>query len=127
MYAIRSYYVFLLVMAFAVPMLQGQIVSFMNNLPKYVASFQEKASCIIEFAKQHVASSKIDGLLDNATQYSGQIVKWVGKILGGLVSGSVAFFSILSLLVITPVVAFYMLRDWDKMVAKIDELIPRNA
>ena len=30
----------------------------------------------------------------------------------------------MSLLLITPVVAFYMLRDWDKFIAKVDSLLP---
>ncbi len=34
--------------------------------------------------------------------------------------------NVISLLVVTPVVAFYMLYDWDNMVAKIDGWLPRK-
>ena len=37
-----------------------------------------------------------------------------------------ALFSIVSLFVVTPVVAFYMLLDWDRMVAKVDSWVPRD-
>ncbi len=37
-----------------------------------------------------------------------------------------AIVDVISLLVVTPVVAFYMLLDWDRMVAKVDQWIPRD-
>ncbi len=44
--------------------------------------------------------------------------------LRSLASGGAAIFGFLSFLVVTPVVAFYMLLDWDKMVATIDSWLP---
>ena len=41
-------------------------------------------------------------------------------------SSGVALFSIAGLFVVTPVVAFYMLLDWDRMVAKVDSWVPRD-
>jgi len=41
-------------------------------------------------------------------------------------SSGVALFSIAGLFVVTPVVAFYMLLDWDRMVATIDGWVPRD-
>ncbi|MGO7427361.1 AI-2E family transporter, partial [Rhizobium ruizarguesonis] len=37
-----------------------------------------------------------------------------------------AIVDVISLLVVTPVVAFYILLDWDRMVAKVDQWIPRD-
>ena len=37
-----------------------------------------------------------------------------------------ALFNIAGLFVVTPVVAFYMLLDWDRMVAKVDSWVPRD-
>ena len=41
-----------------------------------------------------------------------------------LASGGAAIFSFLSILIVTPVVAFYMLVDWEKMLATIDGWTP---
>jgi predicted PurR-regulated permease PerM len=46
--------------------------------------------------------------------------------MGSLVAGGLAIFDIIATLVLTPVVAFYMLRDWDNMVAKVDSWLPRR-
>ncbi|TIP68886.1 MAG: AI-2E family transporter, partial [Mesorhizobium sp.] len=38
----------------------------------------------------------------------------------------VALVSVVSLFVVTPVVAFYMLLDWDRMVTIVDSWVPRD-
>lgn len=48
----------------------------------------------------------------------------VGTLLESLWAQGAAFFNFLALMVIMPVVAFYMLRDWDNMVAMIDSWLP---
>ena len=42
----------------------------------------------------------------------------------GLLQSGVALLNIVSLLFVTPVVTFYMLRDWDRMVARIEASVP---
>ncbi len=49
-----------------------------------------------------------------------------GELVNGLVSSAVGLINILVLLVVVPVVAFYMLLDWDNMTAKIDSMLPRD-
>jgi predicted PurR-regulated permease PerM len=57
---------------------------------------------------------------------AGKLTDWLGRVAGSLVSGGVAFISFLALFVVTPVVAFYMLLDWDRMVAHVDGWLPRE-
>jgi predicted PurR-regulated permease PerM len=54
----------------------------------------------------------------------GQGAAWFGRFLQSLWSGGQAIISIFALLVVTPVVAFYLLVDWDRMVATIDAWVP---
>jgi len=54
----------------------------------------------------------------------GQGAAWFGRFLQSLWSGGQAIISIFALLVVTPVVAFYLLIDWDRMVTKIDGWVP---
>ncbi|WP_375255367.1 AI-2E family transporter [Yoonia sp.] len=49
-----------------------------------------------------------------------------GELLNGILSSALGLINILVLLVIVPVVAVYMLLDWDNMTAKIDEMLPRD-
>jgi len=47
-------------------------------------------------------------------------------VLQSLWSGGVAFVGAMAAIVVTPVVAFYLLLDWDNLVKRVDELIPRR-
>ena len=47
-----------------------------------------------------------------------------GTLVEGVLSSALSLLNILLLVFIVPVVAFYLLLDWDDMVARIDELLP---
>ena len=49
---------------------------------------------------------------------------WLAAFLRSLWSGGQALISVFSLLVVTPVVAFYLLCDWDRVIATVDSWIP---
>ena len=60
---------------------------------------------------------KPDGKGAESHRHATQAIKWAGGMAGQLVQGGIAVFNILSLIFITPVVTFYLLRDWDRIVA----------
>jgi len=49
-----------------------------------------------------------------------------GEFLGTILSSAMSVINVLFLLVVVPVVAFYLLMDWDRMVAAIDRMLPRD-
>jgi predicted PurR-regulated permease PerM len=51
---------------------------------------------------------------------------WITTFLKSLWSGGQALISVLSLVVVTPVVAFYLLYDWHRMIITVDTWIPRH-
>jgi predicted PurR-regulated permease PerM len=61
-----------------------------------------------------------------AKSYAGDAAKWVAGLLTRIWTGGLAIVNLVSLVVVTPVVAFYLLNDWDRIVARIDGLLPRD-
>ena len=49
-----------------------------------------------------------------------------GELLNTVLSSALSVINVVMILVIAPVVAFYLLLDWDNMVARIDDLLPRD-
>lgn len=49
-----------------------------------------------------------------------------GDLLNGVLSSALSLINMLVLVVVVPVVTFYLLLDWDKLVARIDDLLPRD-
>ncbi len=108
------------------PALKDQLVGFLERLPTYV---DRGWSVAVPLIQQVMAAVPGDGTADVAQLAAGSadyVIAWLGGMARGLVEGAGAFFNVLALLMITPVVAFYLLRDWDRMVGKVTEWLPRR-
>jgi predicted PurR-regulated permease PerM len=112
------------VMAVA-PVLADQFAAFAKNLPRYVAKLQ---SLVSDPSRPWL--TKIFGggnLPDPGKSIETLVTQGSGFIAGfvtSLWSGGRAVFSVLSLLIVTPVVAFYLLCDWERLVRTVDGWIP---
>jgi len=106
------------------PILEAQVGRFVEQLPRYVARVRDIVQPIIQDVMQDVGARGKAEAAQAVGSVADQAFGVVGGVLGGLWSGGMLLFNLLSLLVITPIVAFYLLRDWDVMLARIDALLP---
>ncbi len=67
-----------------------------------------------------------DKIKSAISEHMGQAGDIVGVVLSQATASSLALVGFLANLVLIPVVAFYLLRDWDIMLAKIRSLLPRD-
>ena len=56
-----------------------------------------------------------------------EALTWLALLVQSLITSSLAILNILSLVIVTPIVTFFLLRDWEKMVAVIDSYLPRPS
>jgi predicted PurR-regulated permease PerM len=115
-----------LVLVLLVPVLANQLAAFIDNLPHYVEQLQGLFGSFLEsrFARYvGVDSQSIRGSLSGIMT---QGAAWLSTLVKSLWNGGRALLDIMSLFVVTPVVAFYLLYDWDRMVARVDDLLPRD-
>jgi predicted PurR-regulated permease PerM len=127
-------FVLILISILIVPVLWRQLESFIEALPAYAVKLQELISGEIGRLSREYGGGLIDKLglgkdagaeLATATNdLVAQAAKWAASFLNSLLTRGAALINLISLLVVTPVVTFYMLLDWDRMVATIDGLIP---
>ena len=108
------------------PLLQGQLIGFFQKIPTLIENFEAWLAPLKETLSERIPSEKLEELSEASKSYGGALVKWLGGLLKGLWQGGLALFNAVSLLLITPVVSFYLLRDWDKVVAKVDSWLPRE-
>ena len=106
------------------PLVQAQVVELVSSLPSYVEKLHQELWPRIKDVLEHVPAVDMTKLQDSFSQYTNDIVNFIGKVLGQVVTGSMALFDILALLVLTPVVAFYLMRDWPEMLAKVNSYLP---
>lgn len=119
--------VFVLGAILLVPLLGGQVFAFIQRLPGYVTRLQELVMTPENKEwLQRIIGDRLPDLQKSVGDFVGQGASWLGAFLLSLWSGGRAIISVFALLVITPVVAFYILYDWHKMVNKVDAWLPRE-
>ena len=109
------------------PLLQAQVVSLASLLPDLVEKARAYAQPFLDRLQADLTPDALDRLKAAAGSYAGAAIKWFSGLIGGLWKGGLAFFSLMSLVIITPVVAFYLLRDYDRVVEWVDSYLPRDA
>jgi len=118
---LAAFLIFVLLVLLVIPTLVTQVSGLIEaapGMPDQLKSFLE---------------TNFPALLDEQSTVYKQLVKIGeliqskgGELLGGVLNSAAGLLNVLVLLVIVPVVAFYLLLDWDNMVARIDDLIPRE-
>ncbi|WP_196240426.1 AI-2E family transporter [Dyella choica] len=107
-----------------VPLIVRQIENLVLNFPHYVEWGRDRALPWVQ-AKLHLDPKAFDTdrLVDQIKQHIGSI----GTVLGKISRSGVSVVAWLTNLLLIPVVWFYLLRDWDRLVAWIDRMLPRSV
>ena len=118
--------VFVGVLVILIPVFVNELAAFAAQIPEYTKrlkafyfDIQEQWFGALEPEDKQRLQTVITGLAE-------QLARWGATTASSLVSGSFALFNFLSLLLITPVVTFYLLKDWDKIVAIVEKSLPRD-
>ena len=115
---------FLLCIFIIVPIVQKQLSIFIANLPVYAGLLWSKIEPYAMELKRLFPKQAGDLHQTVSEHISGGFRLLLGTARKVL-SGSMAFINLLSLLLITPVVAFYLLRDWTNFCLSVRRLRPR--
>ncbi|MBI4275617.1 MAG: AI-2E family transporter [Rhizobiales bacterium] len=115
---------FILAVTLIAPILGDQIAAFIERMPGYVQQLQ----ALLADSNRPWLTKLVDEKLPDASKSVGTLVTqgagYLASFLKSLWSGGKALVSLISLLVITPVVTFYLLVDWDRMVGAVDSWTP---
>ncbi|MCA8869987.1 MAG: AI-2E family transporter [Rhodobacteraceae bacterium] len=113
--------VFIVMALLLVPTVVAQLTSLIEQAPSYSAQIQKFLGDKIPSLMQ--ADSTIRQSLDSI----GEMLKnRSGELANTLISSAFSVIDALIFVVVVPVVAFYLLLDWDRMIAVIDSWLPRD-
>lgn len=125
---------FVLLFVLVVPVLGHQLAMFIEALPSYVSKLQELISDVSRRVAREYGgflSEKLGlevptptEIRTSTTDLLGQGAQWAATLLKSVWTNGTALVGLMSLVIVTPVVGFYMLLDWDKLVGTIDSLVP---
>lgn len=113
--------IFVILILLVIPTLVTQTTQLIESAPEILQTLQASLS------------ERFPQLLDESSTIRQQLVKFGemiqsrgGELINGVLNSALGLINIAVLVVIVPVVAFYLLLDWDNMVAKIDDMLPRD-
>ncbi len=115
------------VLLLLIPLIARQVENLVNNLPRYGDWAQNTVWPWLQ-ARLHLDPHTFDSdrLLAAIRSHIGSIGGVAGAVIGKVSRSGLGIVMWLTNLVLIPVVAFYLLRDWDRLVARIDLMLPRS-
>ncbi len=109
------------------PLVISQIGLLVGRLPSYISAIRLFSTDVIASLQQRLGPDFVgEKLRDLVGGQAGAMLSFLASALTRVIGGGFALFNVLSLVVVTPVVAFYLLRDWPRVIARIDSWMPRR-
>lgn len=115
---------FIVFVAIFVPVLVEQLVGLAERMPSYIKQLEVLAQKILPELSARLGVERTAELQAQISGLLSQSAGLLDDLLRSVLASSLTILNIFSILLITPVVAFYLLLDWDRMIARIDGLLP---
>jgi predicted PurR-regulated permease PerM len=114
-----------LVIMLVVPILEAQVLDLAASLPNLLALARREAESLMEMAQQRLTPEDFTKLRDAVGGKLADLFAVLGAVFRDVVTRGVALANLLSLVFVTPVVSFFLLRDWNRILARLDGWLPR--
>jgi len=118
--------VFIVFILLLIPLLLNQLTDFARNLPSVISRLQDLFGHVLESETAQYLGIDVDSIRASITTFMSRGIDLATAVVASLWTGGRTLVDIASLLIVTPFVAFYLLRDWDWIVGWVDKLIPRD-
>lgn len=113
------------ILAFS-PLIGKQLSDLIENLPSYYEKGHAYVTTFFDRIMGRLNPDDVAKVKAAAGEQVGNVLSGAKNVLSRLWSSGMALIDVITFLVITPVVAFYFLRDWPHIVKKVDNLLPRK-
>lgn len=113
----------LLVIVF-LPLLQRELFILARSMPAVVENWASVMKPFLEKSAAELGTPSAAEVKAQVTSHMGDIINWSIKIITNILTNGLALANILSLVILTPIIMFYLLKDWPKLVNHLDQCIP---
>lgn len=119
--ALAATLVFAVIVLLVIPALVGQAAALVQQAPDLLSQLEEQLTL------RFPSLGEVEPFLERSlTDIGAFISERGGQLIGGVLVSARSLVGLFFFLLIVPVVAFYMLLDWDRMVTQVDRLLPRE-
>ena len=107
-----------------IPLVQSEVVTITRRVPDLFAQFTARVAPILEEKFGVTLALDFDSIRDFVTENAQEARDLSAKLLSGVKTGGAIVLTILVNLALIPVVMFYLLRDWNMLLDRLDDLVP---
>jgi predicted PurR-regulated permease PerM len=115
-----------LVVMLILPLIESQVTELSQRAPAAMEQGRQQVQQLLQMAQAKLSPEDAARLRDMAGSWASAALGWAAKLAEEILTSGVALANLLSLIFITPLVAFYLLRDWDSVVAQLESWVPRR-
>jgi predicted PurR-regulated permease PerM len=108
-----------------VPVIELQAAQLLHAAPAVAAYARDEAQHLLDLAQKQLSPEDVQKAQDMIGSWTGAALGWLAGLVEGVLTSGLAIANLLTLLLITPLVAFFLLRDWPSIVLRFDNLLPR--
>ena len=116
--------IFFLSLTILVPIIYGQIFTFINNIPKYKNYLQAEILPPIMAKIYSIEPDIADKTKNSLSNFINSIFTILGSIANNFWRYTIITINIFVLFLLIPIILFYFLRDWAKIIANMKSLLP---
>ncbi len=115
-----------LLLAISAPLLYRQLLQLADDLPGYIDSLWNTVQPVSSQILNRLGintNTDVQSLLQGNTDTAVDVAK---KLAGGLASGGQAIFNVFFVLTVMPIVAYFVMREWETITNFVEDLLPRD-
>ena len=114
-------------MMVAVPFLQKEFILLSKNMPALVQHFYSLINPVLDFAAERLPPEDIAQIKTQISGQFGNVMTWMVQFIINVLSNGLALANVVSMVVLTPVVMFYILKDWPSFIEITRSLLPKKS
>lgn len=114
-----------IVISMIVPSLQKELSGMITRLPKILTSLEKLIVPLAEKFGGYLAPDDLASFKQQFASYIGDMFKWFANIIVNLLSQGMVIANVLSITILTPIIMYYILRDWPFFIKVCKSLIPQ--
>ena len=114
-----------LLLCIAIPLIHTELLRLAFHIPQYGERIWSALQPLLKDASAYMNPGDLELLRKLGSTHVGDIIAWSIRLFATALTSGLAIANLISLIVITPIIAFYCLRDWNKIIAAVDSWVPR--
>lgn len=114
------------ILALGIPFVYRQSVQLAADLPHYAEQFHDRIGPYILWVQEKFHTGDLTQYQDAIKNNLDRVFKVGGTLAAGIIGGSQFLFGLFSFVIITPLVAYFVMSKWFDITRWIDDMIPRR-